>query len=202
LDSTHPALQPPVNASELAYLRVAFTHPRQLVGCFLALWGQRTTPDTHHPIYPVFQSEPPVDGWAMLVHLLRVYHPDRPAYGEIVWDVRHGPQYAIRCSGTFVRRDDVTHVNAWLRVSQQAVQRGRPPGGRFQNPQEFLDVIREVARHYPPDEPLKAISIARELMGTYLMTDNIDNAVRMLRAYRQKFGFQHWSDVDKAVRQP
>jgi hypothetical protein len=37
-------------------------------------------------------------------------------------------------------------------------------------------------------------------MGTYLMTDNIDNAVRMLRGYREKFGFKYWSEVDKAVR--
>jgi hypothetical protein len=143
-----------------------------------------------------------VGDWAMLVHLLRVYHPKRAASGEIAWDAVDGVQYAIRCRETFFSPDDVTHIHTWLRQTQQMVQRGRSAGGRFQNVQDFLDAIRRVARHYPRDEPLKAISIARELMGTYLITDNIDNAVRMLRAYREKFGFKHWSEVEKAVRQP
>jgi hypothetical protein len=157
--------------------------------------------DGTHPALCPPPNDPMVGNSAMLVHLLRVYHPERPAYGEIAWNAVHGAQYAIRCAGTFFSKDDVTHIYAWLQQSQQEVQRGRPPGGRFRNRQEFIEVIRQVAKYYPSDEPLKAISVARELMGTYLMTENLDNALVMLRAHRRKFGFKQWSDVDKAVRQ-
>jgi hypothetical protein len=140
MDNTHPALQPSPNAAELEYLRLRLTHSRQLAECFLALWGQRTTLDRHPSIYPVFQPEPTVGDWAMLVHILRVYHPKRPAYGEIAWDAVDGVQYAIRCRKTFFSPDGVKHIHTWLQESQQVVQRGRAPGGRFQDVQEFLDV--------------------------------------------------------------
>src|SRR5919197_3143133 len=87
----------------------AYIKHKPLQGCQWVILGIPIPYSTERPPYPVFNTllEGDTPGWTMRVCVLRVFNPDYPMYGALLWNAVHEERISICGLSRALKQDEV-----------------------------------------------------------------------------------------------